>query len=763
MAPNFILKSGLKGIRLGTSLIFLCLSLFTSNSFADGVGFSRSGQVNTTLGFRSVSAGMVQEVFVYVNAGERISLDVQKSFEESAGTSLPLGIDIYSPSGLFHSYTASASSGAINSYLSAQVSETGIYSVRLAGGNRKLYWRYDLNALPGSGTSYVDRIGGRVFTETLLLAQLTGAVNFNLFHLNQLGHQYTSNWFTYNGVDSRISTNIFGVNNDISCEPLYKSKDINYTAPVLNCGRNYKQFFTSPDPTLPAASNRWITSTSISDWLKPVLMTPAVTIGIPTFSGNPTVTTPARGIFTIPITGFTEIATLAIDANGNGVYNEPVDRKIPFLSGNSVDFDGLDGLGQAISCGMTLNAKVLVDKASEIHFVLNDVERIGGLTVTRQNGLNSPNSILYWDDTDLGTVNSPTDPATADRDGTAGVNSNVTGGVHGWVQPAAGPNFSWGNDRYIDNWATFPIANVEREFQVATPNCPPVANDDQSLNNPAGSTVTLNILSNDLIADGSGANPSNTTVAFTTTGLPAGSSVSGNTITVTGEGIYNYNPATGALSFTPQPGFLANPTPLNYVLTETATGLSDPAVVTITYNSLPVKLVSFNAVKVEAKISLTWATTEEVNSDYFEVHRSNDGKSWKTIGIHQSNTETKSLVEYQYWDLELLPATAYYRLKMVDLDQTFAFSSIVSVRSLVAGSELTVYPVPTNDVLYLSGITLDKIQKISIVNTAGITVQKSTEITASGIRVQSLQSGLYILRITLNDGTHFTHKFAIGK
>ena len=51
-------------------------------------------------------------------------------------------------------------------------------------------------------------------------------------------------------------------------------------------------------------------------------------------------------------------------------------------------------------------------------------------------------------------------------------------------------------------------------------------------------------------------------------------------------GVYTYNPATGVLTFDPNPGFTTDPTPINYILTETLTGLSDQALVTITYNEV---------------------------------------------------------------------------------------------------------------------------------------------------------------------------------
>ncbi|MGL2994043.1 PKD domain-containing protein [Flavobacterium sp. TSSA_36] len=55
-------------------------------------------------------------------------------------------------------------------------------------------------------------------------------------------------------------------------------------------------------------------------------------------------------------------------------------------------------------------------------------------------------------------------------------------------------------------------------------------------------------------------------------------------LNVPGEGVWNYNPLTGEIVFTPSPGFTADPTPLVYKLIEIATGLSDIATVTVDYD-----------------------------------------------------------------------------------------------------------------------------------------------------------------------------------
>ena len=108
--------------------------------------------------------------------------------------------------------------------------------------------------------------------------------------------------------------------------------------------------------------------------------------------------------------------------------------------------------------------------------------------------------------------------------------------------------------------------------------CSIIANDDLSTGNLPGSNAVLNILANDKLFDGSTPLPSAVTVD-----LDPGTAGVQTTLAVPGQGTWSYNTTTGDLTFDPQPGFTGNPTPITYVLTETATGLSDNALVTVLY------------------------------------------------------------------------------------------------------------------------------------------------------------------------------------
>ncbi len=112
---------------------------------------------------------------------------------------------------------------------------------------------------------------------------------------------------------------------------------------------------------------------------------------------------------------------------------------------------------------------------------------------------------------------------------------------------------------------------------VDYPQSNPVATDDEKLNQPLGTAVTLSVVDND-------SDPENdldpTTVKLVD---PSGNPVT--TLTVPNEGEWVVDPVTGAVTFTPENGFVADPTPVKYTVKD-ETGLeSNQATVTIDYEA----------------------------------------------------------------------------------------------------------------------------------------------------------------------------------
>lgn len=108
---------------------------------------------------------------------------------------------------------------------------------------------------------------------------------------------------------------------------------------------------------------------------------------------------------------------------------------------------------------------------------------------------------------------------------------------------------------------------------------------------------------------------------------------------------------------------------------------------------LPVTLVDFTARLDESSVRLDWATASETNASFFAIERSTDGLFFDEVSRSQAAGESNRLRNYLYIDEGIanrLTGTLYYRLRMVDFDESFEYSNIVAI-SLTGDNDLRVY------------------------------------------------------------------------
>lgn len=169
---------------------------------------------------------------------------------------------------------------------------------------------------------------------------------------------------------------------------------------------------------------------------------------------------------------------------------------------------------------------------------------------------------------------------------------------------------------------------------------------------------------------------------------------------------------------------------------------------------LPVNLIEFDVKKENALAQLTWKTATESNSEKFVVQRSTDGKKWLNITEVQSNGDKMTPSTYSAVDNAPAAGMNYYRLKMVDRDRTFAYSSIQHLN--FEGDDVIVYPNPvgSNEKINLL-IERSKAKEITIYDQSGKAL-KILSGQSEQIDVTGLDTGRYVIKIKLVDGTEAT-------
>ena len=171
---------------------------------------------------------------------------------------------------------------------------------------------------------------------------------------------------------------------------------------------------------------------------------------------------------------------------------------------------------------------------------------------------------------------------------------------------------------------------------------------------------------------------------------------------------------------------------------------------------LPVKLIHFNAqLKQPYEVTIDWATASETNSFEFEVERSYDYKSWISLTTIKAKGNSNSLINYSYIDKSVSTGINYYRLKQIDANGNFVYSSIARITNRNTG-KIVVYPNPVSATATLySSEAWTKNQALQIVDVNGALVQ-SVSITGGNtmqFSTNKLSAGLYLVRVIENGKT----------
>jgi hypothetical protein len=142
---------------------------------------------------------------------------------------------------------------------------------------------------------------------------------------------------------------------------------------------------------------------------------------------------------------------------------------------------------------------------------------------------------------------------------------------------------------------------------------------------------------------------------------------------------------------------------------------------------LPVKLLNFTAaLQSNNSALLQWATSTEINSKDFIIEKSQTGNNWITLGSVAAAGYSSVTKNYSFIDPKPFSGITYYRLKQVDLNSSFEYSDVRTVRTGKSG-QIVLTPNPASsgvNIIMDKALTENTIVKI--VNNAGQTMASLT-------------------------------------
>lgn len=173
-------------------------------------------------------------------------------------------------------------------------------------------------------------------------------------------------------------------------------------------------------------------------------------------------------------------------------------------------------------------------------------------------------------------------------------------------------------------------------------------------------------------------------------------------------------------------------------------------------NYIPVDLITFNARRVNKGVRLGWSTICEVNNKGFGVERSYDGERFESIGFVEGSGTSTTACEYSFLDDTAIESVLYYRLKQMDFDGGWKYSSTIYVKGEESTTDFILlqnYPNPAKEATVIS-VTLPSkgFLKLSLFNSVGEEVkplysgEAQTGSNQIKLDAQSLSAGIYLCR-----------------
>lgn len=186
-----------------------------------------------------------------------------------------------------------------------------------------------------------------------------------------------------------------------------------------------------------------------------------------------------------------------------------------------------------------------------------------------------------------------------------------------------------------------------------------------------------------------------------------------------------------------------------------------------TSGTLPVELLSFTGKLINAHdVKLDWATSTEINNDFFAIEKKKDNGEFAEIARVRGAGTTTEQRNYTYTDRSGMGNTNVYRLRVVDLSGAFIYSNEVETKlDFFENDKFVAFPSPaTTQVTLKSTGKLDANYNFTVSDNAGKIVYKGVLVKEAPngqftLDVTGFAEGAYYISTTSADGKAYLNRF----
>lgn len=166
--------------------------------------------------------------------------------------------------------------------------------------------------------------------------------------------------------------------------------------------------------------------------------------------------------------------------------------------------------------------------------------------------------------------------------------------------------------------------------------------------------------------------------------------------------------------------------------------------------ALPVKFSTFEATPSTSSVSLKWRVAAEDNMSGYSVEKSTDGRNFTKIGFVNAIGEDS----YSFVDGKS-SGTTYYRIKSLDVDGRYSYSTVAMVKAGKSTIVLKAFPMPVIKTVSIQHGTAVEGSLITISSEDGRVIKSITPAAGTqqtDVDLSSARAGLYLVRYTSGNG-----------
>ena len=179
---------------------------------------------------------------------------------------------------------------------------------------------------------------------------------------------------------------------------------------------------------------------------------------------------------------------------------------------------------------------------------------------------------------------------------------------------------------------------------------------------------------------------------------------------------------------------------------------------------LPITFESIKAIEINKLVKVQWEIAQVQTIVKYDIERSSDGIHFNKVGEIASRPSNVTAERYEWLDVQPLDGNNYYRIRSVESNGEYHYSSVVVIKMNLLNIQVSIYPNPvTNDNINVHiGSMVKGIYSFRLLNAQGQQVYTESLNHEGGglnktIRITSrLPAGVYYLQISNKESKNET-------